>query len=68
MRFGIEPARRFVEQQQIRVVQKHAREAEPLFHTARKAVHRRVVLFREVECTQRSSAAVRSGVDCMSST
>jgi len=44
----VETARRLVQKQQLRVVQKHAGQSQPLLHPAREGIHRRVPLLREV--------------------
>ena len=48
----IEPAGRLIEQQQVGIVQKHAREPEPLLHPARKPIDRRVLLSRQIRQRQ----------------
>ena len=45
---GIEAARRFVEQQQLGIVQEHARQAEALLHPARERIDRRIGFLRQV--------------------
>ena len=44
----VEAARRFVEQEEIGIMQEDAGEAEALFHAAGKAINGSVGLFREV--------------------
>jgi len=44
----VEPRRRFIEQQQVGVVQQHPRQREPLLHSPRESVDRRIELMDEV--------------------